>query len=67
VWISDFGYDSTLHAFDKRAAKLGVDQTVTDPNHPDRQGRACVVGVVGAMWISSAASSQSPRLAACAA
>ncbi|MFB9659063.1 aldo/keto reductase [Glycomyces mayteni] len=25
VWISDFGYDQTLHAFDKSAAKLGVD------------------------------------------
>ena len=26
VWISDFGYDETLHAFDKSAAKLGVEQ-----------------------------------------
>ncbi|WP_066461349.1 aldo/keto reductase [Sanguibacter suarezii] len=26
VWISDYGYDSTLHAFDKSAAKLGVEQ-----------------------------------------
>ncbi|MCU1529260.1 MAG: morA [Frondihabitans sp.] len=26
VWISDYGYDSTLHAFDKSADKLGVDQ-----------------------------------------
>lgn len=26
VWISDFGYDATLHAFDKSAGKLGVDQ-----------------------------------------
>src|SRR4051812_40808437 len=26
VWISDYGYDQTLHAFDKSAAKLGVDQ-----------------------------------------
>src|SRR5437762_6201011 len=25
VWISDYGYDKTLHAFDKSAAKLGVD------------------------------------------
>ena len=25
VWISDFGYDPTLHAFDKSAGKLGVD------------------------------------------
>ena len=26
VWISDYGYDSTLHAFEKSARKLGVDQ-----------------------------------------
>jgi 2,5-diketo-D-gluconate reductase A len=26
VWISDYGYDQTLHAFDKSAAKLGVQQ-----------------------------------------
>ena len=26
VWISDYGYDETLHAFDKTAGKLGVDQ-----------------------------------------
>jgi diketogulonate reductase-like aldo/keto reductase len=26
VWISDYGYDATLHAFDKSAGKLGVDQ-----------------------------------------
>ena len=26
VWITDFGYDETLHAFDKSAGKLGVDQ-----------------------------------------
>jgi diketogulonate reductase-like aldo/keto reductase len=26
VWISDYGYDATLHAFDKSAKKLGVDQ-----------------------------------------
>lgn len=26
VWISDYGYDATLHAFDKSAAKLGVGQ-----------------------------------------
>ncbi|MFI7666929.1 aldo/keto reductase [Nocardia sp. NPDC049526] len=25
VWISDYGYDATLHAFDKSATKLGVD------------------------------------------
>jgi diketogulonate reductase-like aldo/keto reductase len=26
VWISDYGYDVTLHAFDKSAGKLGVDR-----------------------------------------
>lgn len=25
VWISDYGYDETLHAFDKAAGKLGMD------------------------------------------
>jgi len=26
VWISDYGYDQTLHAFDKSAGKLGTDR-----------------------------------------
>jgi diketogulonate reductase-like aldo/keto reductase len=26
VWVSDYGYDTTLHAFDKAARKLGVDR-----------------------------------------
>ncbi|HEU0180811.1 MAG TPA: aldo/keto reductase [Agromyces mariniharenae] len=26
VWITDYGYDETLHAFDKSAGKLGVDR-----------------------------------------
>jgi diketogulonate reductase-like aldo/keto reductase len=26
IWISDYGYDATLHAFDKSATKLGVEQ-----------------------------------------
>ncbi len=26
IWISDFGYDETLHGFEKSAKKLGVDQ-----------------------------------------
>lgn len=26
IWISDYGYDETLHAFDKSAGKLGIDQ-----------------------------------------
>src|SRR5690349_16401239 len=26
IWISDYGYDETLHGFDKSAGKLGVEQ-----------------------------------------
>src|ERR1700735_4626458 len=26
IWISDYGYDETLHAFGKSAGKLGIDQ-----------------------------------------
>ena len=26
IWISDYGYEQTLHAFEKSAAKLGVEQ-----------------------------------------
>ena len=26
IWISDFGYDETLHGFEKSAGKLGVEQ-----------------------------------------
>lgn len=26
IWISDYGYDETLHGFEKSAAKLGLDQ-----------------------------------------
>jgi 2,5-diketo-D-gluconate reductase A len=26
VWINDYGYEGTLHAFDKSAGKLGVEQ-----------------------------------------
>src|SRR6202022_4272417 len=26
IWISDYGYDQTLHGFEKSARKLGVDQ-----------------------------------------
>jgi 2,5-diketo-D-gluconate reductase A len=26
VWVSDYGYDETLHAFDKAARKLGIEQ-----------------------------------------
>src|SRR4051795_4317616 len=26
IWISDYGYEETLHGFEKSAAKLGVEQ-----------------------------------------
>ncbi len=26
IWINDYGYDETLHGFDKSAGKLGVDR-----------------------------------------
>ena len=26
IWISDYGYDETLHSFDKSAGQLGVEQ-----------------------------------------
>src|SRR5437870_11270124 len=26
IWISDYGYDETLHGFEKSGVKLGVDQ-----------------------------------------
>ena len=26
IWISDYGYDETLHGFEKSAGKLGVEQ-----------------------------------------
>jgi 2,5-diketo-D-gluconate reductase A len=26
IWITDYGYDAALHAFDKSAGKLGIDQ-----------------------------------------
>jgi hypothetical protein len=26
LWVSDYGYDQTLYAFDKATGKLGVDQ-----------------------------------------
>jgi 2,5-diketo-D-gluconate reductase A len=26
IWISDYGYDQTLHSFDKSAGKLGIDR-----------------------------------------
>ena len=53
IWISDYGYDETLHGFDKSAGKLGVDQidllilhqalpsTSTRPSRPTARWRRC--------------------------
>ena len=53
VWITDYGYDATLHAFDKSAGKLGIDQidllilhqalpgSSTSPSTPTRPWRGC--------------------------
>lgn len=45
VWINDYGYDATLHAFDKSATKLGIEridllilhQALPDEFHPTIQ------------------------------
>ena len=37
VWISDYGYDETLHAFDKSATKLGVNQLEIHPYFQQRE------------------------------
>jgi diketogulonate reductase-like aldo/keto reductase len=42
VWVSDYGYDQTLHAFDKAVRKLGVDQLdllILHQPAPDRFAR----------------------------
>ena len=42
VWVSDYGYDETLHAFEKAARKLGVDRLdllILHQPAPDRFGR----------------------------
>ena len=53
VWVSDYGYDQTLHAFDKATGKLGVEQldllilhqpASTDsirPSPPTRRWNSC--------------------------
>jgi len=41
VWVSDYGFDATLHAFDKAAAKLGLDRIdlmILHQPAPDRFG-----------------------------
>ena len=32
IWITDYGYDQTLHAFEKAVGKLGVERSVNDPD-----------------------------------
>jgi 2,5-diketo-D-gluconate reductase A len=42
VWVSDYGYDQTLHAWDKAAGKLGVDYLdllILHQPAPDRFGK----------------------------
>jgi diketogulonate reductase-like aldo/keto reductase len=42
VWVSDYGYDQTLHAWEKAAAKLGVDYLdllILHQPAPDRFGK----------------------------
>ncbi|SFQ67990.1 Aldo/keto reductase family protein [Amycolatopsis rubida] len=34
IWISDYGYDETLHSFDKSAGKLGVEQSLAATSLP---------------------------------
>jgi diketogulonate reductase-like aldo/keto reductase len=53
IWISDYGYEQTLHGFEKSARKLGVDQidllilhrpcprTSTRPSRPTERSRRC--------------------------
>jgi diketogulonate reductase-like aldo/keto reductase len=36
VWVSDYGYDETLHAFEKSRKKLGVEQLDLLILHPRR-------------------------------
>jgi diketogulonate reductase-like aldo/keto reductase len=40
IWISDYGYDETLHAFEKSAAKLGVNQIELHPYFQEREVQA---------------------------
>ena len=44
VWISDYGYDQALHAFDKSAGKLGVDQIDLLMLHQALPGRFDLTG-----------------------
>jgi diketogulonate reductase-like aldo/keto reductase len=47
IWINDYGYDETLHGFEKSARKLGVDQIdlLIDPHRGEyRRFRLRAVG-----------------------
>ncbi len=52
IWISDYGYDETLHAFDKSAGKLGVDQIDLHPyfQQPEVQAFNAEHGIVTQAW-----------------
>ena len=45
IWISDYGYDQTLHAFDKSVGKLGVDQL---PRYRDHHLRDLAINAIAA-------------------
>ena len=45
IWISDYGSDQTLHAFDKSAGKLGVDQL---PRYRDHHLRDLAINAIAA-------------------
>lgn len=52
IWISDYGYDETLHAFGKSAGKLGVDQIDLHPHfqQPEVQAFNAGHGIVTQAW-----------------
>src|SRR5829696_6287043 len=50
VWISGYGYDATLHAFDKGAGKLGVERLDLLILHQPLSGRFdLTLGAYGAL------------------
>jgi 2,5-diketo-D-gluconate reductase A len=62
VWVVDYGYDQTLHAFDKSAAKLGVDQIdLLILHQPTRRTSIKHGPGVQAPWRSPVVRRQGPR------
>jgi diketogulonate reductase-like aldo/keto reductase len=52
IWINDYGYEETLHSFDKSAGKLGVDQIEVHPyfTQPEVQALGAEHGNVTQAW-----------------